>query len=83
MKVLKTWTAGLSPEEEKELVKHLKGCSMVFERLSSILDQRVKGSVDKQLSSNLYELPNWALVQADAIGYQRALKEVITLIKER
>jgi hypothetical protein len=83
MRYLKTWTAGLKPEEVNELVKQLEGAQPIWERLSSILDQRVKASVDKQLSFSTYESPNWAYVQADAVGYQRAIKEILELIKER
>ena len=82
-KVLKTWTANLSPEEEKEFAIKLREASDVFERLSSILDQRVKSLVSKQISSNTYDSPSWAYIQADAIGYQRAIQEVLELIKER
>lgn len=83
MNHLKTWTANLSGNEKEELVSQLKACQPVLDRLSSILDQRTEASVSKQLSSVTYESPSWALVQADAIGYQRALKEIRELLKER
>lgn len=80
---LQAWTANLSDKEAEELVSKLKMAEEVFDRLSFILDQRMKSSIDEQHSSKRYESPNWALFQADAIGYQRALKMVKDLISER
>ena len=79
----KSWTTGLSPEEAKELNYKLKNSGTVLSRLSSILDQRLKNSADTQLSQSNYNSPSWALQQADSIGYQRAMKEVMTFLQEK
>ena len=82
-KFLKAWTANLPSQEADELVKLLGEASRVRERLTSILDQRIEGSVSEQLKKSAYDCPNWAYAQADAIGYQRALREVIELLALR
>lgn len=81
--VIHTWTAGLSKEEAAALVRRLKDSEEVFLRLSYILDQRLKDSVNKQMASQSYDKPSWPYFQADCVGYQRAMKEILTLITER
>jgi hypothetical protein len=83
MDYVKTWTTNLSPEEADELVLHLKGADTVLERLHSILDQRIEDSESKQCSEKAYDCPNWTYKQADAMGYQRALRMVQELITKR
>ena len=83
MKYLKDWTQGLSEEDSREVVQKLKQAEFVLTKLSDILDQRVRSSVNGQRSQSNYDSPSWALLQADKIGYQRALTEVIELIRER
>jgi len=78
---VKTWTTGLSPDEKKELSLQLEQAEEAFLKLASILDQKIEGSVKRQRSRAGYESPNWMFEQADAIGYQRALSDVLTLIK--
>jgi hypothetical protein len=82
MEFLKAWTANLSPDEVKRLVSQLRESDTIRERLISILDQRMRASVNDQHSSKNYDSPNWAYKQADAVGYQRAMKEVINLLTE-
>lgn len=48
-----------------------------FKRLSDILTRKVKSN-----SSQDYDKASWPFYQADNNGYNRALTEVLTLIKE-
>jgi len=48
--------------------------------------RRLQGLLEKKLQNlrgmNDYDNPNWALRSADANGYNRALTEVLNLIKD-
>ena len=48
-----------------------------FERLAVILEGRTKGVL-----SGSYDKPNWPFYRADLDGYNRALTEVLELIKD-
>lgn len=77
-----SWTTGLSKNEKKELEYAINNSSVVFNRLRHILDQRLEASIADQHSQLKYETPNWPLLQADYIGYQRAIKDLLTFFKE-
>lgn len=81
--IVKTWTAGLPKEIEEALVLKLKDSDLVMDRLSYILDRRLEESVEKQISTQSYDKASWPYEQADCNGYQRAMKEVLLLIKNR
>lgn len=49
----------------------------VLLKLRKILIGKIETNREKQLSAGSYELPAWSEMQADSIGYQRALNEVI------
>lgn len=79
--MITAWTDHLKTEEEKTRFKNsVLGSKIVLERQKQILDQI---EVSLEVSANgrkAYENPNWALLQADTIGYLRALKDVRKLI---
>lgn len=77
-----TWTKGLTPEQETELRKDFVGSIILRKRLKELLEEKSKSSRDATLSKKCYETPNWAYLQADAIGYERAISEIISLIYE-
>lgn len=77
-----SWTAGL----EKELVKDIKvnylEALVMRRRLIKMLEAKVGTSQKQGRSKEAYSSPNWALEQADARGYERALSDVIDLIND-
>jgi hypothetical protein len=76
-----TWTKGLSPERSVEVKKDFVGSVILRKRLKELLEEKMKGSRDSSISKEGYSNPNWAYLQADARGYERALNEVISLIE--
>jgi len=74
-------TSGLSEERKKEIRQEFVGSAALRGRLSEIASNKIKTSHDKSVSEESYDSPNWALKQADARGYERALKEFISLIQ--
>jgi len=75
-----SWTQGLSPEQAIEIKKDFKGCFPTRKRLVKLLEDKISTSQKSSISKDLYASPNWSFVQADNIGYQRALNDVISLI---
>lgn len=76
MKYSGKWTAGLS-KEEKKLFEELLGVNnKVLDRLAEICYNM---SRESEKTSNDYTSPNWALRQADLIGFRRALDHIAVL----
>lgn len=49
-------------------------------RLKELLEDKIETARTMRRGSSTYDSPNWALLQADSMGYERALFEVISLI---
>lgn len=55
---------------------------MVRRRLVKMLNDKINASSKEGRSKLLYDNPNWALLQADQRGYERAFAEIIELISD-
>ncbi|MNF24045.1 hypothetical protein D3C84_46330 [compost metagenome] len=77
-----TWTAGLPKELASEVRVNYKESLVLRRRLAKILEDKSDASVKTSRSKLLYDNPNWALLQADQRGYERAMAEIIELISE-
>ena len=75
--------AGLSPQEAQEIIGEFKGAARLRERLSSILEGKIESKRAASRSIDAYASPSWAMLQADSIGYERALNEVISIISSK
>lgn len=73
-------TSGLSPLEASEIESEWAGSSLVRKRLVAVLKGKQELMLKKRRSEDNYESPNWALSQADGVGYERAISEVISLL---
>lgn len=79
-----TWApASMDADRKEEIKKAFSASTVIRRRLMEILDQKKNGSIHACQSKNLYENPNWALLQADSRGYERALKEIKNLLEEK
>lgn len=76
------WLDGLSDEKKVEMRRDFVGSSLLREHLSKILENKVENARSRARAACTYENPNWAYLQADTIGYERALYEVISLIEK-
>lgn len=77
----KSWTAGASPEEKKRTEAEYSSAVALRAKLTELLEKDIALTVKEGRSKGPYSSPNWALLQADANGYLRALDHVISLIK--
>lgn len=74
------WTKGLTGEKRIEMERELQSTALLRSRLSSILEEKIQSRRVKKVSEEEYASPSWAFKQADAIGYERALSETISLL---
>lgn len=75
-----SWTNGLSAEKKEEIRRDFVSASLLRERLTKMLSDKIDSKRKKNILETSYENPNWSLLQADAVGFERALLEVISLI---
>lgn len=74
------WNKGLNAQQKVEMKNNFEAAGLLRERLKTLLQDKADSARTAVRSSNSYESPNWALVQADSIGYERAISEVISLL---
>ncbi len=76
------WTMGLDEQNTKDIKQLYKEASRIRARLNQmlvdIMNEKRKGAT----LESLYDSPNWPYLQADRVGYERAIRDVIELIGE-
>lgn len=77
------WTKGLNKDEADEIRQIYSGNARLRARLKDILTEKANSRRERSLSEESYVQANWAYQQADAIGYERAINEIISLISEK
>jgi hypothetical protein len=77
-----SWTSGLNKELAVDVRANYKESLVVRRRLVKMLTDKINASSKEGRSKLLYDNPNWALLQADQRGYERAFAEIIDLIDE-
>lgn len=75
-----SWTKGLTPDQTTELRKDFVGSIMLRNRLAQLSREKIETYRKATISKDGYANPAWAYQQADAVGYERALQEVISLL---
>ena len=75
--------AGLKGLEEQNVREEYLGSPSLRKRLVELLIKKQEKSYDERLSKASYDSPNWGLIQADGVGYERAINEIISLISEK
>ena len=79
MKVV--WTKGLVDKEKEEMKSLFLSNAFFRKRAQKILQDKIVLIRQKNTVESSYESPNWALKQADAVGYERALQEIISILE--
>ena len=75
-----TWTADIPEERRKEIERAFHSSGVLRERLAEILTDKVKNVRKAMRGVDRYKDASWPYFQADAIGYERALEEIISLV---
>lgn len=76
-RILKCLPEDTSPEEFEN---RCTASSDLFAHFATVLDKGLTAHKASQLQVSKYDIANWAYLQADSIGYQRAMEEVIQLL---
>lgn len=66
--------------EASELDSEWAGSQMLRKRLIELLIEEQNRTLKKRRSEDMYDSPNWALMQADAVGYERGLEKAISFL---
>lgn len=74
------WTKGLKVQEREEITRDFQASAMLRKRLIVLLRDKIDAGRTCSTSKERYESPSWAYIQADEVGYGRALQEVISLL---
>ena len=76
------WIKGATPEKVAIIKADYVGSAGARMRLTEMLNDKIRISTTVKRKKEGYDSPNWAYVQADVIGYERALSEIISLISD-
>ena len=75
------WTSGLKPDAKKEIVEDFNSVPALRARLIDILNKKIRSNTGEKHKPENYSLAAWPMFQADGIGYERGLREVISLLE--
>lgn len=67
--------------DKEEFLSRLRGNKDLFRRLKDLLDTLNETNKKGRISLQAYDKPSWSEFQADSNGYERALTEVLSLLK--
>lgn len=76
-------TSGLTDERKRQVTQEFIGSPAFRECLIAVLNGKKASFRSIVTSKDSYSIPNWAYLQADAIGYERAIDEVISLLMSK
>ena len=71
---------GLTEQHAEEVRGAFIHSAVLRQQLVKLLQEKINASNRNTRSKDAYGIPNWAYLQADAVGYERALVEVINLL---
>lgn len=71
---------GLDEQKAEEVEANFKSSALFRERLGELILEKIASKRNKVRQEDMYNSPSWALIQADAVGYERGLYEIISLI---
>lgn len=76
------WLNGIKDSDRKKEIRQSFESSVVMrKRMLEILERKMRESWVASIDEKGYDTPNWAYKQADARGYERAMREIMSLIK--
>lgn len=78
----KSWVQSLETQQASDVRANYVGSNIMRKRLVKMLQDKLDEACTTSRSKIGYDNPNWAYLQADVRGYERALQEVINLITD-
>lgn len=75
------WTKHIKDAKKKsDFEATIRNSTTIVSRLKDLLKEMNDSSITATSSLSSYENPNWAPLQADGIGYRRAIKDIDQLL---
>lgn len=76
------WTKGLrkGSQEDKDLRASYTESLIIRKRLAQILEAKFDSRMKATMSNDGFDSPSWAYLQAESIGYAKALKEIMSIL---
>jgi hypothetical protein len=78
-----SWTKNLTPEKAAIIKADYVVSLGARRRLVELVNDKLRVCSSVKRSKESYDSPNWPYLQADAVGYERALFEIISLISDK
>lgn len=79
--MISAWTKNLSSLDEQERFKSsVMGSKTVLDRLQEIMNEMKADADSLEMTTKIYDIPNWDYRQADMNGYKRCLKQISKII---
>ena len=73
-------TKGLDSSEKSEVEASFKSSYLLRTILVKRLKDKIEEAKKEARGKQCYENPNWPYLQADLVGYERALETVISML---
>jgi hypothetical protein len=80
MKYSNRWIAGVNERDRRIIEEMLSVDNKILDRLNEICYNMVKSS---ETGDTDFENPNWAFKQAHWLGYRKAVRDIMTLCKNK
>lgn len=75
-------TKGLEPDVAKEIRGDFKSSLLIRKRFITLIEEKIDANRKNARDKINYESPSWSFYQADAVGYERALSELIVMLSD-
>lgn len=76
-------TNKVSPSDRDALTQRFVSSEDILVIIKEVLQSKLQSDITARRSISSYSFPAWSEYQADGVGYQRALTEVIDLLTFR
>jgi hypothetical protein len=77
-----SWLQGVEKERAVDIRQNFKESLVLRKRFFELVYEMIESSRKFQTSKDLYDSPSWAYLQADRVGYERALRDILDLFKD-
>lgn len=74
--------SGVDPKLEKELRGDFLSSYLIRKRFVEVINDKIESNRKSARQKVNFEKPSWSYEQADSLGYERALYEIIALISD-
>lgn len=73
---------GLEPDEAAEIKQSFVASKRLRKQLVNVFKEKSDTILRLRISDEEYNSPSWPYKQADAVGYQRAISEIISILSD-